>query len=148
MVRKKLFDTSALIAGLVKSHPLYTWSALRFAQVHEGDVQGFICTHGLAELFSGLTTNPQTRYKPAIAEAIIERLLEKFKVVDLGSDDYLAAFARAKNLHLSGGAVYDILHAQAFLKAGADSLVTLNAKHFLRLGDDIASRVESPLERS
>jgi len=140
----KLFDTSSLFAGVLTVHPSYVWSMEQLRQVNAGETAGLVCTHGFAELYSGLTSHPQTRYKPSFAEKIIERLLEKFTIITLDAPDYRAAIARARQLGLTGGAIYDVLHAQAFLKANADSLVTLNAKHFLRLGEDIAPKVEAP----
>jgi predicted nucleic acid-binding protein len=46
--------------------------------------------------------------------------------------------------NLPGGGIFDALIAQAALKAEADALLTMNAKHFTRLGEAIAARVQVP----
>lgn len=51
---------------------------------------------------------------------------------------------RCRDLGLQGGAVYDTLIAQAAVRAGVTGLVTLNAKHFVRLGDDVQRLVTAP----
>ncbi len=56
----------------------------------------------------------------------------------------LLQIARVSKLNLVSGAIFDALIAQAALKANADQLLTFNAKHFSRLGEDIASIVVTP----
>ena len=140
----KLFDTSALLASTFKQHPGYAWAVQRVDQVARGEARGLICTHALAELYATLTINPQGKLSPNRAVQVIERFTLTFQVVALELSDYQAALGRVKRLELLSGAIYDVLRAEAFLKSGADSLVTLNAKHFLRLGEDISSRIEAP----
>ena len=65
-------------------------------------------------------------------------------MLPLEAGDYLAAVTRCQDLGLQGGAVYDTLIAQAALRSGAGALVTLNAKHFVRLGEDVSRLVRSP----
>ena len=48
------------------------------------------------------------------------------------------------SLNLPGGGIFDALIAQAALKGNAEVLLTLNAKHFTRLGAEIASLVQIP----
>jgi hypothetical protein len=48
------------------------------------------------------------------------------------------------NLNLTGGGIYDALIAQAAIKADAAILLTLNPKHFIRLGEPIANCVQEP----
>lgn len=59
-------------------------------------------------------------------------------------DDYYQIIENMVNLKLSGGAIYDNLIAHSALKIGFDNILTLNAKHFLRLGNHIAELVEVP----
>lgn len=47
-------------------------------------------------------------------------------------------------LNLPGGGIYDALIAQAALKGNVDRLLTLNPNDFVRLGEDIASLVQTP----
>jgi predicted nucleic acid-binding protein len=47
-------------------------------------------------------------------------------------------------LGLSGGIIYDALIAQVALKSEVEILLTLNAKDFLRLGEEIAQLIQVP----
>lgn len=47
-------------------------------------------------------------------------------------------------LNLPGGGIFDMLIAQAALEVKADRLLTLNAKHFTRIGEPITSIVHVP----
>ncbi|WP_168733554.1 hypothetical protein [Deinococcus sp. Arct2-2] len=51
---------------------------------------------------------------------------------------------RCRDLRLQGGAIYDTLITQAALRAGAAGLVTLNAKHFVRLGAEVEQLMIAP----
>jgi len=70
--------------------------------------------------------------------------LERFEIVALDASGYWDTLERMTQLHLNGGAVFDGLLAEAALKARADTLLTLNAKHFVRLGEDVAKIVQVP----
>jgi hypothetical protein len=48
------------------------------------------------------------------------------------------------SLGFTGGAIYDNLIAHAAMKKEIDKILTLNPKHFIRLGDRIAELVEVP----
>ena len=141
---RRLFDTSALVAGLVNTNPDHPWAAARLTPVLRGERSGALSTHTLAETYAVLTASPTIRMAPPLALDVIARLRRSLRVVSLGEDDYAAALSRLAGLGIQGGAIYDALHAQAALKVGAERLVTLNAKHFVRLGPDVASIVESP----
>ncbi|GGJ86926.1 hypothetical protein [Deinococcus aquiradiocola] len=71
-------------------------------------------------------------------------LTVRWTVLPLGETDDLNAMARCRNLGLQGGAVYDPLIAQAAVHADVTGLVTLNARHFVRPGDDVQRRVIAP----
>lgn len=47
-------------------------------------------------------------------------------------------------LGFTGGAIYDSLIAHCALKIKVNKILTLNGKHFLRLGNYIADLVEIP----
>ena len=59
-------------------------------------------------------------------------------------NDYDAAIDRMVALNLPGGGIFDALIAQAAVKASVDILLTLNPKHFVRLGEEISSIVQVP----
>ncbi len=69
---------------------------------------------------------------------------ERFTIVELGAEQYLAALERAAEAGIAGGGVYDVLLASAAVLVKASALYTWNVKHFTRLGTDIARRVRTP----
>lgn len=139
------FDTSVLVAAMVEAHPAHgpAWAWLDRAL--RGEVEGGVATHTLAELFAVLTRLPVVpRIAPREALRLVEVNLEGFFIVALETQDYLRALNRLAALGLSGGAVYDALIAEAALKAGVERLLTLNRRHFVRLGEEIRAIVEVP----
>ncbi len=117
----------------------------RLRRCIEGKDQGIVSIHLLAELYATLTGIPhKPRVRPAEAKEVLDYLQEHFILVALTQKDYRLAVDRMASLGLLDGGIYDALHAQAALKAKADVLLTLNGKHFTRLGDDIEKIVREP----
>ena len=134
-----LLDTSAVVAALMPAHPSHSWARPYF------DIQGAsVCAHTLAELYAVLTASPQFRVSPVGAAQTVEALAVRLRVIQLEPVMYVRATQRLAGLGVSGGAIYDALIAEAALNAGAEGLVTLNAKHFVRLGEDVAKTVLTP----
>jgi predicted nucleic acid-binding protein len=142
---KVLFDTSVLVPAIVTRHDQHEicWRWLEDARSNQ--FQGVVSTHTLAELYSVLTRLP---YRPVISPAIAQRQirenLQGFEKVALEVNDYDAAIDRMVALNLPGGGIFDALIAQAAVKASVDVLLTLNPKHFVRLGEEISSIVQVP----
>ena len=108
-------------------------------------IEGFIITHTLAELFSVISSFPsQPHFSPQITQRLIQENLKEFQIISLTEDDYYQAIENMFNLGFTGGAIYDSLIAYSALKIEADKILTLNGKHFLRLGDSIAKLAEVP----
>lgn len=144
MVRA-LFDTSVLVAALIASHPHHSVCVSYLNQGHSQEIEGFISTHSLAELYSVITRLPvRPRINPQLAQRQIEVNLQRLEGVPLAVENYQAAIAQMVVLNLPGGGVFDALIAQAALKAKVDRLLTLNPNHFTRLGEAIANLVEVP----
>ncbi len=135
-----VFDTSALVAALIKQHDKHAWAD---AQLQAAE-RPALCSHSLAELYSVLTASPQFRFTRLKATSVLESLAGQLEVLPLDMAQYLRAASRCQALHLQGGAIYDTLLAVAALEAGATHLVTLNPKHFRRLGEDVERLVISP----
>lgn len=107
--------------------------------------QGYLSTHSLAELYAVATRLPSPiGVSPEGTKAIILDLLEYLVPVELSASDYRQAIARVASLNLAGGVMYDAIIAQAALKVNVDRLITLNAKDFLRLGDQVSALVSVP----
>jgi len=141
-----LFDTSVLIAALIEDHPSHSQSLSWLQRVRLGEIEGFVSTHTIAELYSVLTRIPRKpRINPELAQQLIVDNLSNFNKVVLTAEDYQATISRMVSLNLPGGGIYDGLIAQAALKAGVDVLLTLNPNDFTRLGEDVRQLVQLPV---
>ncbi|MBW4596121.1 MAG: PIN domain-containing protein [Brasilonema angustatum HA4187-MV1] len=142
---KALFDTSVLVAAFEVSHPRHGVCLPWLQRVQEKEIDGYLSTHTLAELYSVLTRLPvKPPISPVIAQRLINENLHLFEAISLTADDYQQAIACMVRLNLPGGGIFDALIAQAALKAEVDILLTLNPSHFTRLGQDLAQRVQVP----
>lgn len=142
---KVLFDTSVIVAGTVSQHPQHSvcYDQLQNARTHH--IHGYLSAHSLAEAYSVLTRLPiHPRIQADQAEQLILDLLEYMEIVPLTSTDYLTAINQMKTLNLTGGGIYDSIIAQAALKTSVDAILTLNPKHFVRLGEPIAQITQIP----
>jgi predicted nucleic acid-binding protein len=142
---KILIETNVLVAGVLEVHSAHTRVLPYLKRFQSGTENAFLCSHGLAEAYAILTSLPLS---PKVSSAEAKRVLEAtsswLDVVTLGKSDYSAAIALVANLGFTSSSIYDALHAQAALKAKADVLLTLNKKHFLRLGQEVAKLVKEP----
>ena len=142
---RTLFDTSVIVAAFEVSHPRHTVCLPWLQQAQTEQIQGFIATHTLAEVYSVLTRLPvRPRISPELAQRLITENLGRFEVIPLTTEDYQMVVAQMVNLNLTGGGIYDALIAQAAVKAEVNILLTLNPNHFNRLGEDIARLVQVP----
>ena len=142
---KVLFDSSILIAAFVASHPHHQSSLYWFQKAKNREIEGIIATHTLAETYSVLTRLPvKPIISPSIAQRLIQENLNNFTVIPLSNQDYQIVIEQMVNLKLTGGAIYDALIAQVAINISADEILTLNPKHFKRLGEIIATKVEVP----
>jgi predicted nucleic acid-binding protein len=142
---KALFDTSVLVAAFEVSHPWHSICLPWLQRAQEKEIDGYLSTHTLAELYSVLTRLP---VRPPISTEIAQRLIDEnlslFVAIELTADDYQQAIACMVKLNIPGGGIFDALIAQAALKAEVDILLTLNPNHFTRLGQDVAKLVQVP----
>jgi len=143
---KALFDTSVIIAALLPKHPSHTPCFAQLQAAELSQIQGYLSTHSLAEIYSVMTRIPsQPRISPQEAQLLIESCLRFLKVISLEAADYQITIAQMVALGLPGGAIFDALIAQAAVKVSADRLFTLNPGHFIRLDDGIAQITEVPI---
>jgi hypothetical protein len=135
-VIKVLFDTSVLVASV--NHEQHSACISWLTRVKRGEIQGYIGTHTLAELYAILSAFPaKPRLSPQLVQQLIKENLDSFEIISLTSDDYKAVINLMVTLNLRGGAIYDALIAYGSLKAEVDHLLTLNLKHFIRFGGRI-----------
>ncbi|MDY7006476.1 MAG: hypothetical protein SWX82_21785 [Cyanobacteriota bacterium] len=71
---KALFDTSVLVAALWTNYPKHSACISQLKKVKSGNIQGIICTHTLAELYSVLTRLP---IKPAVFPQLAQQLIKE-----------------------------------------------------------------------
>ncbi len=136
-----LLDTSVLIASLDEDEPQHEASHRRLivATCH-------VYLHALAEAFSILTGGRrERRVDPSIAARLLqEAVLPHVHVVSLTPKDLSAAFAQCQSRGVRGGSVYDFLHLWAARKAGTETLVTLDLRHFQAIARTGDPRIEAP----
>ncbi|MBI5075524.1 MAG: PIN domain-containing protein [Nitrospirae bacterium] len=130
-----LFDTSVLVAALVKAHPVHERAVSWLKRAKTGEVIMAISSHTLAELYAVLTTLPVSpRISPDMAWRLIHENIEKTAtVISMDAADYTETILRLKERGFSGGIVYDALIFFAAVKSKAATLLTLNAADFVRL---------------
>jgi predicted nucleic acid-binding protein len=132
---KVLFDTSTLVAALVKPHPMHAraFQWLKRSRSHEFDM--IISSHTLAELYAVLTSLPLSpRITPDMSWRLInENVIAAGSIIALSSSDYISVIRHLQNIGFSGGIIYDALILKAAVKSGATHLLTFNASDFKRI---------------
>lgn len=134
-MKKMLFDTSVLVAGMVAAHPKHH-SAFKWLQrARAKEISVFISAHSLAETYAVLTRLPLSpRITSDIARYLLRENVENMaKVVSLTAQDYQKVLKNVTELGLSGGIIYDAITLYAAEKSKVDQLLTLNVRDFERL---------------
>jgi predicted nucleic acid-binding protein len=141
-----LLDTSVLVAAMVESHPVHERALPWLQRVQDGTEIGLVAAHSLAELYAILTTLPvRPHIPPTVAQQLIQNnVLNRFEVIFLSDEDYVAVIDHLSDLGIIGGATYDALILRAAVKASADQIVTLNARDFHRIYPDLGDMIISP----
>jgi predicted nucleic acid-binding protein len=134
-----------MIAALLPGHQSHGPCFTHLQTAQSGQIQGYLSTHSLAELYSVMTRMPiQPRMSPQEANMLLDRCLQYLDAVPLEVADYKAAIAQMTALNLPGGGIFDALIAQAAFKVSADRILTLNPGHFTRLDSAIAQITQVP----
>lgn len=133
-MKKVLFDTSVLVAALVRAHGSHRRCLKWLQKVRSRKYQGYIASHTIAELFAVLTRLPaRPRISPDMGAKLVHDNIGTLKTVSLSERDYLESISDMASLGLSGGIIYDAIIARCALKCGADLLLTLNPDDFERI---------------
>jgi predicted nucleic acid-binding protein len=132
---KVCFDTSTLVAALLKQHPHHAIAFPHLKAAQKGTIMAHLTTHALAELFATLTALP---LKPRLSPTDVQRLLDSsilphFTIIALSGKTYKQAITLTAAQHLASGAIYDALHLVGARAAQCERLLTLNLKHFKAL---------------
>ncbi|MEM6771735.1 MAG: PIN domain-containing protein [Bacteroidota bacterium] len=130
------FDTSVVMGLFDPNQVIYENVTKIFLAAQK---QGTVVTttlHTYSELYNNLSKKGGGRpglLPKDVAELLVQRFGKIFTLVELASVDYESAVIRCGQLNIPGPVIYDALHYQAALKAGADVLYTDNLKDFTRL---------------
>ena len=141
-----LFDTSVLVAGMVRPHPSHVRALPWLKKAIAGEISMIVSSHSIAELYAVLTTLPVSpRITPDAAWSMIhENILDKAAISALSAGDYKTVIRKMKEGGFSGGIVYDGLICSSAIKAHAEVLLTLNGSDFRRLPEASILRVVEP----
>jgi len=129
------FDTSTLVAALLKQHPHHAIAFPHLKAAQNGTIKAHLTTHALAELFATLTALP---LKPRLSPTDVQRLLDSsilphFTIIALSGKTYKQAITLTAAQNPASGAIYDALHIVGARAARCERLLTLNLKHFKAL---------------
>jgi len=132
---KTLFDTSVLVAAIVEPHSMHTRALPWLQRAKAGEIDFFVASHTLAELYAVLTTLPlKPRVSPLTAWRLVHDNVESSaKIISLSPSDYKDTVKHMSELGLTGGIIYDALIVKAAQKSGVERLLTFNADDFIRL---------------
>lgn len=104
-----------------------------------------INAHTLVEMYSALTSMPVgLRVSPRNAVAAIEIFLQRLSPVSLTLQEYQSTIRDAARWGITGGSIYDALHAACARKVNAERIYTWNIRHFERVAPDLKGRIVTP----
>ena len=144
---KLLFDTSILIASLVEKHTAYAVAYSWLEAVMNGSETGLLSTHSLAEAYAKLTRIPfegGTLSALHVRSLLLETVAQSFTVISLTENDYRSVIGHLADSGQTGGIIYDALILRAGVKANADRILTLNARHFRSIDSTLADHIFDP----
>lgn len=143
------FDTNVIVAGLLVDHEMHEICRPWLRRANNREFQALLSVHSLAEVYSVVTRLPKPyRLSAEIARRLMLENLSNFERIALTSRDYESVLESGVRLGIVGGGIYDALIARSAIVGNADRLLTSNAKHFIRLGEDVARLVQVPKDES
>jgi predicted nucleic acid-binding protein len=141
---KRLFDSSVLVPVFYADHPQHSSSTKLLLAAGKDD---FCALRTLGEVYATLTGLPlRPRITGSEGISVVKQIRERLTLITLSEQEYVSGLERASSETIVGAAGYDALIAHCALKAGADILLTWNARDFTRLGSAVAQIVKTPLE--
>ena len=140
---KSFLDTSILVPTFYGEHEHHDLSMAVFLGLNKKT--GCTAAHCLAEVYSVLTGMPgKDRVSPDEAILFLADVRERLTIITLTDTDYEDVITNAARTGLVGGGIYDALLARCVVNAKVKALYTWNAKHFTRLGANVAELVRRP----
>jgi predicted nucleic acid-binding protein len=146
MRMKILFDTSAIIAALVESHPMHERAFPWLKRAKDKQFELILASHTLAELYAVFSTLPlKPRISPSVAWRLIKENIETIgKVISLTPAEYNSIIKSLSEMGLIGGTIYDALIARVAQKANVERLLTINVDHFRRVWPEGGDKIIAP----
>lgn len=143
---KVLFDTSVLVAGLVAPHPAHERAFPWLVRARAQEIEGWLTSHSLAELYAVLTVLPvRPRLPPAAAMRLIRASITNgLTVAAVTEPDYWETLERLSGLGLSGGVTYDALILQVGRRLAVDRVLTFNLRDLRRAWPERADWIYEP----
>ena len=129
------FDTSVLVAALLREHPAHSAAFPRLKAIYQGYAQGVTNGRTLAELFETLTSLPvEPKIGPRDAQRLIRAIiLNCFEIVPESPDVLSRAMRMTASRGLEGTAIRDALCLIGAHKAECEKLLTFNLQNFRSL---------------
>ena len=145
---KALFDTSVLVASVLKNHVHHVEAAVWHAAARDRSVEVVVSAHTLAEMYVALTKMPHgMNLAPSEVWKVIDAdVLPHATLRTLSVAGYSRLVRRLADEGVVGAAIYDAVIAEVARLAKVDAVVTFNVRHFTRFWP--ADRVLSPLTSS
>ena len=125
-------DTSCMIAAVCGWHEQHRMAAAEIERRLDRGERLSVAAHALSEAYAVLTRLPAPhRMSPADAwEVLRANFTDGVMVVALSASQHIALLRRLAKAGLSGGRTYDALIAECAVRAGAQTLLTFNDRHF------------------
>jgi predicted nucleic acid-binding protein len=140
---KAFLDTSVLVATFYGEHEHHEPSFALFLEQKKQN--SFTAAHCLAEVYSVLTGMPsKDRASPDEALLFLADVRDRLNLVILTEEEYVTVLEEAAAAGVSGGGIHDAIIGRCAMKAKAQAIYTWNVRHFVRLGEEVAARVQTP----
>lgn len=134
-----LVDTSCIVAVICAGHEHHDRTRAELdARLRRSEAMA-ISAHGLLETYAVLTRLPGSmRLTPVAAEAVLRADWHGTQTIVLTAAETWSVLGRLPRRSVAGGRTYDALIAACAKKAGVETLLTWNTKHFEALADGFA----------
>jgi predicted nucleic acid-binding protein len=132
-------DTSVIVAALSTWDPRYE-SAARIIERLADENTLIVPLHALMEAYSVLTRRPRpVQLTPMQALRALDESFGDIAVAGLSTDHIWPLLKTFVDRGISGGRIYDAAIAHVAREAGAEAILTFNARHFWGEGLQVLS---------
>ena len=131
---------------MIRTHPHHSRAVPVLKQVQQGQLEGVISAHSLAECYSVITGFPRPhRLSPAKTWQLLQQdVLAFMPVFALAADDYRDILQHLVKNGLAGGVTYDAVIAWVAMQTQVDQIITFNTRDFRRVVPTLTAQVITP----